>query len=1249
MQPEHASRLAAAWVADPAAPPWRELHGSAVLADISGFTRMTERLTYGGAEGPEVLHAAICAALATLLGAGVQARGDIIGFAGDSALLWFDADEHPHHAALAVEVASRMPRDIATLPAALSGGRRLRVSVGVHTGVVHGHLVGASQVGLFLCGPAVSTLVALQTQAEPGQVLMSAATAAQVAPAWCAAAVGDAFVVRPRRRAPVQPLAGAGGADGQVALPAACAALLGPTVREVIAAGTTHGDFRTASFGFVKVWGLDGIAAREGSRGVHAALTHVVELVTRVAAEEAVEWLDISPGVDSTNLLLSAGAPRSIEHDEDQMLIVLRRLVDECEVPVSAGAQRGRVFSGMLGVAGHRRYYTVMGDAVNVGSRALGLAAPGEVVVGDGMAVHARRSFVHSTALGPQTLRNRVRPAEMWRVTGVGPRPVRRRAVVEGGAGWLRREEAALLAAAWKHTVDRRGRVVRVVGEPGMGASGLLADAAELAGGAATTVVADAQRQQVPYAGLAAIVVALATSAGHDVRSTRDGWAWLGGFAELLPAHVREWVPAALAAAEQRDVHDLDPMSAAQRARIALAALVAAAAPRPWLLAIDDIDLMDEASCQVIARLCVSAGDERVMVLAGHRPGSEPLGSLAASGDDVVTVELGPLADDEAAQLVIDSAPSLRDDVVARIVAAAAGNPFVLTELARTPIDGELPDSLQRLGAWLLDSLPVKTRSLVRDVSILGTTVPVALAAEVFGRPELLDRQIWLAAAPVLHLAADGTVAFGHEAYRRVAYETLPFQRRRALHAAVADHLAGVRDASDAVRATHLELAGRAGEAYPLAAAAGRTAKAAGALTEAVDLLVRAAAMARVHDPAAVAGLLMDEAEARGWLADHAAMELALRAARRATTDPLVIGRICHLRADLALRHDQFASAKRWANRGMAATAAVAAAGDSGAGEVRCFLLLDLGAVRDMSDDHLGSVPFYGQALEWAATNGSRLMEGLAHTHIEMAYSAVMDPRAIAHGDAAVRIFTELGHHRYLQHALTNSGLTAMYMGRWDDAIERYQRAIEGYERYGHAIGAATAVSNVGFLRFRQGRLEEADERGRQAIRVYEAAGVPHNAATPRLLRAHVAAAEGRFADATALVAQARAAFAAVDRRSMVLDCDVSTMQHLVLAGRYDEAAAAGGALADRLQVAEPELRVTYGRVLGRAEVALGDPRGVARVEQALVAARELNVAYEVLQCLATLVEIADAGGPAVAASVPAELDGIRRSLGVVA
>jgi len=103
-----------------------------------------------------------------------------------------------------------------------------------------------------------------------------------------------------------------------------------------------------------------------------------------------------------------------------------------------------------------------------------------------------------------------------------------------------------------------------------------------------------------------------------------------------------------------------------------------------------------------------------------------------------------------------------------------------------------------------------------------------------------------------------------------------------------------------------------------------------------------------------------------------------------------------------------------------------------------------------------------------------------------------------------------------------------------------------------------------------------------------------------------------------------------------------------VCAGRYGDAVDAGGALVDRLAIAEPELRVTYDRVLGRAEAALGVDTGVARVEAALAEARELNLVYEVMQCLATLVDIADDGGPAVQQTVRDELESVRRSLGVV-
>lgn len=363
MQDEHASRLAASWTADLAAPTWRELHGSAVLADISGFTRLTERLTDRGAEGPEVLHAAICAALTALLGVGIVAGGDVIGFAGDSAV-WFDGSDHPEHAARGGGGPPCGCRgDMTALPASTTGGRRLRVSVGVHTGVVQAHLVGDARAVLFLCGADMSQLVALQDRAEPGQVLMSAATAAHVAPSWRAAPVGDGFAVRPGRRA-ASPVT-SGTAVSARALPETCASLFAPAVRELIAAGAAHGDFRTASFGFLKVWGIDRVAEREGVAGVHAARPrrrtchpHRRGRGRRVARRVA-----------------GRGTARACCCRRARPANRARRGSVVDRAPSPGGRVRGAgecccsavaVYWGMLGVAGRRRQYTVMGDAVNV-------------------------------------------------------------------------------------------------------------------------------------------------------------------------------------------------------------------------------------------------------------------------------------------------------------------------------------------------------------------------------------------------------------------------------------------------------------------------------------------------------------------------------------------------------------------------------------------------------------------------------------------------------------------------------------------------------------------------------------------------------------------------------------------------------------------------------------------------------------------------------------------------------------------
>ncbi len=1234
MTPEFTSRLAAAWTADRQSNPWRELEGSAVLADLSGFTRLTELLVGGGEEGVEVLHRVVTLCLSTVLGRSIELGGDIIAFAGDAALVWFDGD---HHLVRAVDAAAGMPGDLATLPAALTGGRRLRVSVGVHTGTFHAVLAGTAQRAVFLCGPATSLLSALQSAAEPGEVMMSNAVAEGMPASCCGEQRGLGVVLRSRHVPSQARWVPAAESEDDIDL----TSFISPSVRDLLAADVTMGDHRTASVGFLVVPGLDDLLAAEGLAEVHGAIDRVVQTVTRITRELSIDWLDTDVGVNSVKLLLTSGAPRAIDSDDDRLLLGLRRILDACDRPLRAGAQRGRMYSAPLGIPG-RRTYTVLGDPVNVAARAAARAGNRELIAGDALGI-AQRSFITATSLGQFTLRNRSRPMQMWRVDAVGPRPrsPRGHSPVAGNA---RRREAEALAGAWKQTVDGVGCTVEVHGEPGMGSSELLADVCELAGSAATLLIADPFQQFVPYATIAAMVRELSAASGSDVGD--GGWTWLAAFAPRLPSHLQLWVPDALATAAQNDAAEIDaaqidPRTAALRTRQVLVALLTEAMPTPCLLGVDDVEMIDEASRQVIALLRPLARDRSLMLLTSSPPGRPAFADEFASTN---TIELGRLPSADARAFVSELAPTLRDDQLDLIVLAGNGNPFVLAELAIHPRSNELPDSLQRLGVTLIDALPAAARALVRDASLFGAAMPLRTVAEVLGRPELESMAAWADTMPVLRMVNDSTLAFRHEAYRRMAYDSLPFHRRRALHSAIADHTSRQPGASDALLAVHYERADRPHEAYPRAARAGRSAKASGGLVEAVDLLGRAASLARVVDRASVAGLLLEEGEASAWLGDLGGAAACYRAAGRVVRDPLERARLCHLQSDLAITLNQFRRARTWAQRGLTATDALG----HEAVTVRCQLLLDLGAQLDFAGRHRQSLPFYEQALAVARSADNRTLEGLVHLHLEMAYSALMDLQALPHGDAAVTIFEAVGHDRYLTFALANSGLTAMYLGRWDEAISKYQSAVAHARQSGHALGAAFAEVNIGFLRFRQGHLDDADVHARTALRTFETVGVPQKAGYALLLRGHVAAREARFADAAKYVADARAAFTDTGDSAMVIDCDVSALEHLMWAGRFTDVVAAAAPLVGSMASAEVDVIITFDRVLGQAEAAVGVGEGVGRIERALALARQHQRVYDTYLCLGALVTIADSGGPAVSPALRAERVTVATGLGIV-
>jgi class 3 adenylate cyclase/tetratricopeptide (TPR) repeat protein len=1249
----YASRLAERWVVDASADPWRELDGSVVLADLSGFTRLTESLTNRGPEGVEVLHDVLTRTFDALVGPGLALGGDVLGFAGDAALVWFDGADH---VVRAVDAAAAMAPGLAALPAARTGGTRLQVSVGVHTGRFAAVLAGRARRGLFVCGPAMSTAAALQGEARPGEVMLSAAVAQHIAPSrHGVASSGGVALRRSRRRTSGEPSPTE--SDPTMSEPSGTTRvdvmrrLLSPAVCEVLDTSDASSDHRTASIGFVGVDGLDEIVALDGPRGGHRVLQAVVETVTDVIGDLGVEWLDVDVGVDSVKMLLTAGAPRAVDHDEDRLLLALRRIVDRCPVPLRAGAQRGRVFAAPLGHA-DRRSYTVLGDPVNVAARALALAGVGDVVVGDRLGV-AERSHIASVPLGPTVLRNRVEPMSMWRVDQVDPHglgPAPRSQPREGGA---RAVEWEALVTAWKRTADGRGCSVLIASEPGMGASQLIEELAELAGPTSTVVVAHPFQRSAPYGAVADVAHQLARATGAE---PVDPLVWLFSHSERLAPDLQAWaefVRADLAGDDIRPIHD--PMTRAMQTRMVLTSLLSLASPRPWLLAVDDFDRIDDVSRAVFNQLAEEAteGDatDGPVMFIGSVGADFPVSQLLRTA---TLLHLDPLGPDAAVEHLMRLAPGLRDDEIDRVVRAAAGNPFVLTELARRPGDAELPDSLQRLGAALVDRLPAAVRAVVRDASAFGSTVRLDVVAALLARPELASVEWWSAAYPVMRSLVPGTVSFRHDALRQAAHDSLPFRRRRELHAAIAAHAVDTGGYVPAELAFHYEQAGMLDEAYAIAGAAGREAKESGAVAEAVTLLEQAARLGRGVDRETVAELLIELGEARSLLGDRDGADAAFLSAGRRGRDRRVKAQACYGRSGLALDQSRFDHARRLCRRGLSL---LEPHGDDVA-DLRGRLLLNQAAVLDLSGRHDASLVPAGEALALAVRTGNRTLEGMADLHLGMAHLAHMRPEAFDCIEAAVTIFEEIGHDRYLNSALNNSGLVAIHLGDWDRAIECYRRAAAHGERCGNTVDRAIVEQNIGFLLFRQGRLDEAEEHARRSLRTFDVVGIPHTCGVARYLLSEIAAADGRLDDARTEMAAARARFEELGDAAMIVDCDVTAMEQLVLAGHVDEARLMRASVEARLDAAEPPLVIAFERTAGRLDVLSGDTEaGWRQLQGALRSARDHGLLYDECLCLRAIVAAAadadaDASGSPlpddVVAGARADHDALVRRLGLV-
>ncbi|MFI6521479.1 AAA family ATPase [Spirillospora sp. NPDC050679] len=400
------------------------------------------------------------------------------------------------------------------------------------------------------------------------------------------------------------------------------------------------------------------------------------------------------------------------------------------------------------------------------------------------------------------------------------------------------RETGAVEELAARARASAGGALV-VRGEPGIGKSLLLERAAGPAAGHGMAVLRAAGVQaetRLAFAGLHQLLGPLLKDAGR------------------LPARQREALLGAFGMAEA---------AGPEFFMIALAALNLlsdAAARRPLLALVDDVQWLDGPTVDVLRFAARRLAAEPVALLVAGRTGYG-----AAEDDwDVPSLLLDRLDARDSAALLADRAPSLAAVDRERVLAEATGNPLALVELPKALERGRAaPGSLfLPLTTRLERAFAARAAELsgaARAALLVAAADDDGIVAEVLAALRHLRPGVGDGAAGALEEAAraglaeveGGVVRFRHPLVRSAVYQGAAAADRSAAHTALAQALAADPDRRAWHRAAALD---RTDEpvAAELAAVADR-ARARGAITVAVAALSA--------DPARRGGRLLRAAE----------------------------------------------------------------------------------------------------------------------------------------------------------------------------------------------------------------------------------------------------------------------------------------------------------------------------------------------------------------------------------------------------
>ena len=522
-------------------------------------------------------------------------------------------------------------------------------------------------------------------------------------------------------------------------------------------------------------------------------------------------------------VLIYFGYPQAHEDDAEravraglELVAAVSGLKTHAPLQTRVGIATGLVVVGDMIGSGEAQERGIVGETPNLAARLQGIAEPNAVVIAESTRRLVGNLF-ELEDLGAKNLKGIEGPVRAW--VALRPSSVESRfeALHASGVTELvgREEELELLLRRWSKAKTGEGQLVLLSGEPGIGKSRLTAALLEHLAGEPHTRLRYFCSPQHTDSTLYPIISQMQRAAGLAYDDTTQ--AKLDKLDTVLAQTFTPGQDAALFAEMlslpndgRYPVLELAPPQRRQRTLEALTKQIEALSrEKPVLMILEDMHWIDPTSLEVFGRAI-----DRITTLAGlliitYRPEFEP---PWIGRPQVTALTVNRLGQREIAAMIDGVSgnkplpPSIRQDIIER----TDGIPLFVEEITKAVLEAGGQEATERAVAAIpsLSAVPASLHaSLMARLDRLGAAKEVAQTGAVIGRefshallaavarkPEgeletALDRLVEAGLLFQQGKPPHATYLFKHALVQDAAYGILLRERRRALHARIAETL----------------------------------------------------------------------------------------------------------------------------------------------------------------------------------------------------------------------------------------------------------------------------------------------------------------------------------------------------------------------------------------------------------------------------------------------------------------------------